>query len=198
MDNIRWNLVRLFMRTLLFCLEFVQAVVTLLQSSDFEVLPFQNINNLGSIWLCLTPKKPQCDGDLCGICGGQSDISTAVSPNTSGLLLTGWQNREEWGGWRGERTASMADRTCAHRVLVEKHERKRLLRRPRHRWKGNMKMQLERVGWEDVDWIDLAQDRDKWRALVSAVMNIRVPYNVGNFLTGWGPIGFSGGTLHHG
>jgi len=90
MDNIKWNLARLFMRTLLFCLEFVQAVVTLLQSSDFEVLSLQNSNKLGSIWLCLTPKKHQCDGDLCGICGEQSDITTVVFPNTSGLLLTGW------------------------------------------------------------------------------------------------------------
>jgi hypothetical protein len=49
------------------------------------------------------------------------------------------------------------------------------LGRPRRRWMDNIKMDLGEVGWGDVDWIGLAQDRDKWRALVNAVMNLRVP-----------------------
>jgi hypothetical protein len=52
---------------------------------------------------------------------------------------------------------------------------RRPLERPRRRWEDNIKMNLEEVGWGYMDWIDMAQDRDRWRALVSAVMNLRVP-----------------------
>jgi len=55
--------------------------------------------------------------------------------------------------------------------------------RPRRRWEDNIKMDLQEVGCEGMDWIDLAQDGDSWRALVNAVMNLRVPQNAGNFLT---------------
>jgi hypothetical protein len=58
---------------------------------------------------------------------------------------------------------------------VGKPEEKRPLGRPRHRWLHNIRMALVEVGWGDVDWIALAHDRDKWRALVNAVMNLRVP-----------------------
>ena len=50
-------------------------------------------------------------------------------------------------------------------------------------WDDNIKMDLQEVGWEGMEWIDLAQDRERWRALVHAVMNLRVPQNAGNFLT---------------
>jgi hypothetical protein len=56
-----------------------------------------------------------------------------------------------------------------------KPEGKRLLVRPRRRWVDNIKMDLLEIGWGGVDWIGLAQDKDKWRALVNAVMNFRVP-----------------------
>jgi hypothetical protein len=59
--------------------------------------------------------------------------------------------------------------------LVGKQEGKRLLGRPRRRWVDNIGMDLGEVGWGDVDWIGLAQDRDRWKALVNAVMNLRVP-----------------------
>jgi hypothetical protein len=62
----------------------------------------------------------------------------------------------------------------AYRLLVRKPEGKRPLRRPSRRWVDNITMDLGEVGWSDVDWIGLAQDRDKWRALVNAVMNLRV------------------------
>jgi hypothetical protein len=48
----------------------------------------------------------------------------------------------------------------------------------------NIKIYLREIGWDGMDWIDLAQDRDQWRALVKTVMNLRVPYNAGKFLTG--------------
>jgi hypothetical protein len=54
--------------------------------------------------------------------------------------------------------------------------------RPRRRWEDNIKMDLQEVGWEGMDWIDMTQVRDRWRAVVSAVMNLWVPYNAGNFL----------------
>jgi hypothetical protein len=63
----------------------------------------------------------------------------------------------------------------AYRILVGKSEGKRPLGRPRGRWVDNIKMDLREIGWDGIDWIDLAQDRDQWRALVNTVMNLRVP-----------------------
>ena len=68
-------------------------------------------------------------------------------------------------------------------VLVGKPEGKRLPGRPSRRWEDNIKMDLHEVGCEGMDWIDVVQDTDRWRALVNAVMNRRVPENAGNFLT---------------
>ena len=62
-----------------------------------------------------------------------------------------------------------------YRVLVGKPEGRRPLRRPRRRWEDNIRMDLREVGCGCVDWMELAQDRDRLRALVSAVMNLRVP-----------------------
>jgi hypothetical protein len=62
----------------------------------------------------------------------------------------------------------------AYRVLVGKHKGKTPLRRPRRRWEDNIKMDLQNVGYVDMEWIELAQDRDSWRVLVNAVMNLRV------------------------
>jgi hypothetical protein len=62
-----------------------------------------------------------------------------------------------------------------HRVLVGKPEEKRPMVRPRRRWENNIKMDLQEVGRGCGDWVELAQDRDRWRALVSAVMNFLVP-----------------------
>jgi hypothetical protein len=61
-----------------------------------------------------------------------------------------------------------------YRVLVGKPEGKRLVERPRSRWEDGIKMDLREIGWGGVGWIHLAQDRDRWRAVVSAVMNLRV------------------------
>ena len=71
--------------------------------------------------------------------------------------------------------ARMGEGRGVHRVLVGKPERKRPLGRPRRRWKDNIKMDLQEVGWGCGDWMELAQDMDGWRALVNTVMNLRVP-----------------------
>ena len=60
-------------------------------------------------------------------------------------------------------------------VLVGKHEGKRSLGRPRRRWEDNIKMDLQEMGCGGMDWMELAQDRDRWRALVNAVMDLRFP-----------------------
>jgi hypothetical protein len=60
----------------------------------------------------------------------------------------------------------MGDRRGVFRVLLGKPEGKRPLKRPRHRWEDNIKMELQEVGWGGMDWIELAQDRDRWRTLV--------------------------------
>ena len=62
-----------------------------------------------------------------------------------------------------------------HKVLVGKPEGKRPLGRPRRRWEDNIKMDLEEVGRDCGDWMELTEDRDRWRVLVSTVMNFRVP-----------------------
>jgi hypothetical protein len=62
-----------------------------------------------------------------------------------------------------------------YRILVGKPEGKRQPGRPRSRWMDNIKIDLREIGWDRMDWIDLAQDRDQWKALVNTVMNLRVP-----------------------
>ena len=79
--------------------------------------------------------------------------------------------------------ARMHERRDAYRVLLGKPEGKRPLERPRHRWENNTKMDPLEVGCGGMDWIDMTQDRDRWRAVVNGVMNLRVSENVGNFLS---------------
>ena len=76
--------------------------------------------------------------------------------------------------WPGH-VARMGEEMVVYRLLVGKPEGRRPLGRPRRRWMDNIRMDLQEVGCGHVDWIGLAQDRDRWRALVSAVMNLRVP-----------------------
>jgi len=79
--------------------------------------------------------------------------------------------RMRWAGY----VVRMGERRGVYRVLVGKPKGKRPLGRPRFRWEDNIKMDLQEVGCEGMDWIELAQDKDRWRVLVNAVMNIRVP-----------------------
>jgi hypothetical protein len=76
--------------------------------------------------------------------------------------------------WAGH-AARMGEKRNAYRLLVGKPGGKRPLGRPRRRWVDNIIMDLEEVGWGDVDWIGRAQDRNRWRALVNSVLNLRVP-----------------------
>jgi hypothetical protein len=76
---------------------------------------------------------------------------------------------------RAGHVARMGEKRNAYRILVGNPEGKRSLGRPRRRWVDTIKIDLREIGWEGVDWIDLGQDRDQWRALVKAVMILRVP-----------------------
>jgi hypothetical protein len=69
----------------------------------------------------------------------------------------------------------MGDKRNVYRILVGNPEKKRPLGRPRRRRLDNIKMDLREIGWDGMDWIDLAYDRDQWRARVNTVMNLRVP-----------------------
>jgi hypothetical protein len=71
--------------------------------------------------------------------------------------------------------ARMGEGRGAYRILVGRPEGRRPLGRSRRRWEDNVKMDLQEVGWGGMDWIDMAQDRDRWRAVVNAVMNFCVP-----------------------
>ena len=76
--------------------------------------------------------------------------------------------------WAGH-VACMGEERGVYRVLVGKPKRRRPLGRPRHRWVDNIRMDLQEVGCGYMDWIGLTQDRESWRTLVNAVMNLRVP-----------------------
>jgi hypothetical protein len=85
----------------------------------------------------------------------------------------------------------MGEKRNAYRILVGKPEGNRPLGRPRRRWVDNIKVDLREIGWDGVDWIDMAEDRYQWRALVNTVLNPRVPKNAGKFLRGCIIDGFS-------
>jgi hypothetical protein len=76
--------------------------------------------------------------------------------------------------WAGH-VARMGEVWGVYNIFVGRPEGRRPLGRPRRRWEDNIKMDLGEIGFGDVDWIDLAQDRDRWRALVNTVMNLRFP-----------------------
>jgi hypothetical protein len=98
----------------------------------------------------------------------------------------------------GRTCVTYGERRGSYWALVGKPEGSRRLERPRRRWEDNIKMDLREVGWGGMEWINLAQDRDRWWALVSAVINLRLPWNVGSFLSSLGRFSFSGRTLLHG
>jgi hypothetical protein len=75
----------------------------------------------------------------------------------------------------GRECSTYGEKRNAYMISVGKPKRKKPLGRPRRRWEDNIKMDLREIGWGGMDWIDLAQDRDQWRALVNTIMNLRVP-----------------------
>jgi hypothetical protein len=77
----------------------------------------------------------------------------------------------------------MGEKRNEYRIMVGKPDGKTSLRRPRHRWVGNIKMDLREIGLGGMDWLDLARDRDQWRVLVNTVMNLHVQKIGGKFFT---------------
>jgi len=115
----------------------------------------------------LSVKKTQfCPADLKFHNEDLSDLYS--SPNIVRVIKS---RRMRWAG----HVARMGEERGAYRVLVGKSEGKRPLGRPRRRWVDNVRMDLQEVECGYVDWIGLAQDRERWRTLVSAVMSLRVP-----------------------
>jgi hypothetical protein len=133
---------------------------------------------LGSIWMQTTVKKARFCVSVC--------LSVVVRVIKSRKIRWAWH------------VARMGEGRGVYRVVVGKPEGKRPLGRPRRRREDNIGMDLQEVGYGCEDWIGLAQNRDRWRALVSAVRNLRVPQNTGNFLTSCKPVSFSRRTLLHG
>jgi len=111
------------------------------------------------------PKRDEVTGDWRKLHYEFNDLYS--SPNIVRAIKS---RRMRWAG----HVARMGQRRGVYRVLVGKHEGNCALGRPRHRWEDNIRMDLQEVGCEGVDWIELAQERDRWRALVNVVMNLRV------------------------
>jgi hypothetical protein len=94
-------------------------------------------------------------------------ITRSSSPNIIRMIKS---RRIRWAG----HVAQTGETRNAYKLLVGKPEGKRPLGRPRRRWADNIKMDLGEIGWDGMEWIDLAQDRDQWLALVNTMMNLRV------------------------
>ena len=113
------------------------------------------------------PRRDEVTGDWRRLHNEEINV-LYCSPNIVRVIKS---RRMRWAG----RVARMGEERGVYRVLVRKPEGKRPLGRPRRSWVDNIRMDLQEVGCGHVDWIGLAQDRDRWRTVVSAVMNLRVP-----------------------
>jgi hypothetical protein len=116
---------------------------------------------------CLTAKKWIFKTKMSRVCNINRDKICNLARNTT------WEAPP----WRNTCRACSTNRAKrnAYRIFLDNPERKSPLGRPERRWVDNIKIDLREIGWDGVDWIDLAQDRDQWRALVNTVMNLRVP-----------------------
>jgi hypothetical protein len=99
---------------------------------------------------------------------------------TANPTLLGWANEGRWSGRGVWRIRGAGDNKHAFRILVRKNERKTSLGRHRHRCEDNMEMYIEETGWEGVNLILLAQEKEKWQGFMNKLMNIRVSYNAIN------------------
>jgi hypothetical protein len=98
-----------------------------------------------------------------------------ASPNIIRLIIS---ERMRWAG----NVACMGEMRNAYSILVGKPEGKRPFGRPRRKWE-DIRMDLREIGWKDVDWVHMAQDRDQWQDLVNTVINLRVPKKEGSCLS---------------
>jgi hypothetical protein len=108
------------------------------------------------------------------VAGGWRRLRNEELHNLYGLpniIRVAKSSRMRW----ASHVARMRGMRNSYSIFVGKSEGKRPLRRPRRRWEDNIRMDLREIGWEDVDWMHLNQDRDQWGAVVNAVMNLRVP-----------------------
>ena len=112
------------------------------------------------------PKRDEVTGDWMKLHNEELN-DLYCSPNVLRVIKS---RRMKWAG----HVARMMEGRGVYRVLVGKPEGKILLGRPRRRWKDNISIDLQEMGCGDMDWIELAQDRDRWRALMNAEMNVRV------------------------
>jgi hypothetical protein len=113
------------------------------------------------------PKRDEVTGEWRKLHNGELNDLYSL-PNVVRVVKS---RRMRWAG----HVALMGKDRVVHRVLVGKHVGKRLLGRPRRRWEDNIKIDLQEVGGRRGDWMELAQDRGRWRALVGTVRNFRVP-----------------------
>ncbi|KAJ4444032.1 hypothetical protein ANN_05821 [Periplaneta americana] len=107
---------------------------------------------------------------MAGLCEGGNEPPGSLKASKTARIRNLKSRRLRWAG----HVARMGESRNAYRVLVGRPEGKRPLGRPRRRWEDNIKMDLREVGYDDRDWINLAQDRERWRAYVRAAMNLRV------------------------
>jgi hypothetical protein len=124
------------------------------------------------LWRIFGPKRDEVTGELRKLHNEELHILYSF-PNIIRQIKL---RRTRWAG----HVAHMGEERNVYRVLMGKSEGKRSLGRPRHSWEDGIKMDLREIGWGSADWIQLAQDRDQWRALVNTVMNVRamVPRSV--------------------
>jgi hypothetical protein len=119
------------------------------------------------VWRIFGPKRDEVTGELRKL--NNEELHELYS--SSSIIRIIKPRRMRWAG----HVSRMGEKRNMYRLLAKKPEGKRTLGRPRHRWLDNIRIGLVEVGWGDVDWIGLVQDRNRWRALVNSVLNLRVP-----------------------